>query len=195
MPKALSLRLTISIFLAISLAALTFYWQSHRKASTQALPQTQPVKPSGQGYVLRVGEGEALRRGEGNTITIKVDPKTGSPTMAVGTQVLKSGAGIPIHMHEHEDEVLFVHDGAGAAVLEGQRKTLEKGDTIFVPHGVWHGIETKGDGISLLWVVTPPGLEDFFRDTSSPVGAPTKGLTPAQTEEIGRKHGVRFKPR
>ncbi|HEX8773102.1 MAG TPA: cupin domain-containing protein [Pyrinomonadaceae bacterium] len=136
-----------------------------------------------------------LQRGKGNTVTIKVDPKTGSPSMAIGTQLLDAGGGIPVHMHEHEDEVLFVHEGGGVAVLGGERKVIGKGDTVYIPHGVWHGVETKDTSINLLWVVTPPGLEGFFREISSSLGALPKLLTPAQIEDIGHKHGVRFKPR
>jgi hypothetical protein len=49
------------------------------------------------GYVLASGEGEVIRR-KGNTVTVKVDPKTGSPGMALGTQALEPGLGIPVHM-------------------------------------------------------------------------------------------------
>ena len=113
--------------------------------------------------------------------------------MALGTQQLDSGAGIPVHKHEHEDEVLFIHEGSGTAVLGEQRKLVTKGDTVFVPKGVWHGVETHKEGIDLLWIVTPPGLEGFFREISSPVGQPAKTLTPGQIQDVGRKHGVSFK--
>jgi quercetin dioxygenase-like cupin family protein len=153
-------------------------------------PISEPLRG---GYVLHAGEGEVIRR-KGNTVTVKVDPKTGSPGMAMGTQALDPGVGIPLHVHEHEDEVLFVDEGRGVAILDGRRKEVGKGDTIFIPHGVWHGVESRGEAVDLLWVVTPPGLEDFFRETGSPTGAPPRALTPAQLEDIGRKHGVRFKP-
>jgi hypothetical protein len=51
----------------------------------------------------------------------------------------------------------------------------------------------RGEAVDLLWLVTPPGLENYFRETGAPPGAPPKALTPAQVDEIGRKHGVRFK--
>jgi mannose-6-phosphate isomerase-like protein (cupin superfamily) len=193
MQKPLTRQLTILIIFGFLLVVLIAGGQSPRTASVQSLlPST--AKPGG-GYVLRANEGEILQRGKGNTVTIKVDPKTGSPSMAIGTQLLDAGVGIPVHMHEHEDEVLFVHEGGGVAVLGGERKVIGKGDTVYIPHGVWHGVETKDTGVNLLWVVTPPGLEGFFREISSPLGAPPKVLTPAQIEDIGRKHGVRFKPR
>jgi mannose-6-phosphate isomerase-like protein (cupin superfamily) len=144
------------------------------------------------GYVLAAREGEVIKR-KGNSVTVKVDPRTGSPGMAMGTQALDPGAGIPVHMHEQEDEVLFIHGGRGVAVLGEQKKDVGQGDTVFIPHGVWHGVESRGEAIDLLWIVTPPGLEGFFRETGVAPGAPPKVLTPAQLDDIGRKHGVRFK--
>ena len=154
-------------------------------------PTAAPEAARG-GYVLAAGEGEVISR-KGNTVTVKVDPKTGSPGMAMGTQALETGVGIPVHMHERADEVLFIHAGRGVAVLGGQRKEVNEGDTVFVPRGVWHGVESRGEAVDLLWVVTPPGLETYFRETGVPPGAPPKALTPAQLNDIGRKHGVRFK--
>lgn len=179
--------------LSLFLAALAVVGS---QPSREAPAQVTPTLPKGteDGYVLRAGEGEILKRGKGNTITIKVDPKTGSPNMALGTQALDPGVGIPLHRHEHEDEVLFVHEGSGVAISGDRRQVVEKGDTIYIPHGVWHGVETKQQGINLLWVVTPPGLEGFFREISSAPGIPPKSLTPSQIQDIGRKHGVHFKP-
>jgi quercetin dioxygenase-like cupin family protein len=179
------------IFIAIFVGG-----QSRGETAVHGVQQpTPPPRPAPNGYVLRADEGEVLQRGKGNTVTIKVDPQTGSPNMAMGTQLLEFGAGIPMHQHVNEDEVLFVHNGSGTAVLENQRKVVGKGDTVFIPHGVWHGVETAKDGLDLLWIATPPGLEGFFREISSPIGSPAKKLTPAQIEDIGHKHGVKFRPK
>lgn len=154
----------------------------------------QPAKPAGA-YVVKRGDGTVLRRGPGNTVVITVDPARGSNALAMGTQSLEPGAGIPVHRHEREDEVLFIHDGRGTAVVGDERTAVEKGDTIFVPRGTWHGVETGADRIEVLWTVTPPGLEQFFREVSSAPGEAPKSLSPEQMQAIGRKHGVTFRPR
>jgi len=72
---------------------------------------------------------------------------------------------------------------------------VEPGSTIFIPHGVWHGVENPEGELSLIWFVSPPGLESFFRESGSPPGAQPKNLTPEQLEDIRRKHGMRTKPK
>lgn len=193
MRKELNRKYRVPILIGLVLAALVGRSEPHRGAAMGSLlPSVQSGVPRG-GYVLAAGEGEVIRR-KGNTVTVKVDPKSGSPQMAMGTQALEPSVGIPVHRHEQEDEVLFVHEGHGVAILGPQKKEVGKGDTVFIPHGVWHGVESSGEAIELLWIVTPPGLEDFFRETGSPAGAPPKTLTRSQLEDIGRKHGVLFKP-
>jgi mannose-6-phosphate isomerase-like protein (cupin superfamily) len=144
--------------------------------------------------IVKAHEGEVLERGKNNVVNIKVDPLSGSPHLASGTQTIGLGGGIPVHMHHRENELLFVHEGGGLVTVGDRQALLEKGDTIFVPRGTWHGLKTGDNGISLLWVVTPPGLESFFREISSPAGSGPKALTPEQINDIATKHGTSFKP-
>ena len=52
--------------------------------------------PVPQGYVLGAGEGEHLIHfRDGGNIFIKVDPVKGSNNLALGTQQLPKGSGIP----------------------------------------------------------------------------------------------------
>jgi quercetin dioxygenase-like cupin family protein len=66
-------------------------------------------KPVPQGYVLGAGEGEHLIHfRDGGDILIKIDPVKGSNNLALGTQQLPKGSGIPIHRHPHSDEAFYV---------------------------------------------------------------------------------------
>ncbi len=147
---------------------------------------------STQGYVLGPAEGEHLIRNGGNLL-IKVDPSRGSNNMALGTQQVPIGAGIPVHQHNEADEVLFVLEGSGFGILGDARMRIEKGSAIYVPTSVWHGVENPECELLLLWVVAPPGVEAFFREVSSARGAPPKQLTRQQLDEISKKHGMQFK--
>src|SRR5262245_32874548 len=156
----------------------------------QHVPERERV--SIQGYVLGSTEGEHLIRNAGS-IFIKVDPSRGSNNMALGTQQVPIGRGIAVHQHQEADEVLFVLEGTGFGILGDKRIPIEKGSAIYIPRGVWHGVENPNSELLLLWVVAPPGLEAFFREVASPPGAPPKQLTREQLNEIARKHGMLFK--
>jgi len=144
------------------------------------------------GYVLGPNEGEHLIRNAGS-IFIKVDPSRGSNNMALGTQQVPIGAGIPVHQHNEADEVLFVLEGVGFGIFGDIRMRVEKGSAMYVPNGVWHGIENPDSELLLLWAVAPPGVEAFFREASSVPGAQPKQLTREQLNEIAHKHGMQFK--
>jgi quercetin dioxygenase-like cupin family protein len=126
-------------------------------------------------------------------IVIKVDPTRGSPALAMGTQHLKAGAGILVHRHDLMDEILLIQEGRGFAILDDQRTPIAKGSTIFVPKGFWHGFENPEIAMDLVWIVTPPGLEAFFREVGGAPGAPPKALTREQFRAIGEKHGTIFR--
>ena len=108
-------------------------------------------------YVLQPDEGEVLFGGpRGGKVIIKVDPeKTGSPQMAMGIQYLVGG--VPVHRHEQEEEVFFVHTGEGVGILGDERVPLQPGTTIYIPPGTWHGFEPVdgNDETQILWIVTP----------------------------------------
>ena len=112
--------------------------------------------------------------------------------MAAGTQQLPPGAAIPVHKH-YSDEMLVVQRGAAMAILGDQRSLAASGSIIFIPKGVWHGVEPVEEDTQLLWVVSPPGLEGFFRETGRKPGDPIKQLTPQEIEDIARKHGTVFR--
>jgi quercetin dioxygenase-like cupin family protein len=147
---------------------------------------------STQGYVLGPTEGEHLIRNAGS-ILIKVDPSRGSNNIALGTQQVPIRTGILAHQHQEADEVLFVLEGTGFGMLGDARMPVEKGSAMYVPNGVWHGVENPDSELLLLWVVAPPGLEAFFREVASAPGATPKQLTREQLDEIAQKHGMRVK--
>ena len=147
-----------------------------------------------QGYVLAASEGEHLIhfRDHGN-IYIKAGAATGSSNLALGTQQVTRGAGIPVHRHLVEDEAFYVLEGSGAVTLNDVRHSFEKGATIFIPRNTWHGFENPEHQLLVLWIMTPAGLDGFFRETCSPPGAPPKNLTREQIKQIAVKYRTEFR--
>jgi hypothetical protein len=70
---------------------------------------------------------------------------------------------------------------------------IREGGTIFIPKTAWYGFLNPDHELLLLWIVTPPGLDGFFRETCNPPGVPRKQLTKDQINEIARKYATEFR--
>jgi len=70
------------------------------------------------------------------------------------------------------DEAFYVIDGSGTFILNDVRRPVEKGGSIFIPKNAWHGFQNPDRELLLLWIVTPPGLEAFFRERWSAAAHP-----------------------
>jgi quercetin dioxygenase-like cupin family protein len=163
---------------------------------SQVLPQNPIVAQSAsrQGYVLGINEGEHLVhfRDKGD-IFLKVGSATGSNNLALGTQQVKKGSGIPTHRHFEMDESFYVLEGGGVFTLNDVSHSFDKGATIFIPKNSWHGFANPDHELLLLWIVSPAGLDGFFRETCNPPGVPPKELTREQMKQIALKYGTEFR--
>ena len=173
----------------------SFLFTAGGLAISQFLPQAEGNVAVDTGFVLGPNQGEHLIhfRDRGNFF-IKLGSATGSANIAMGTQQVMTGTGIPIHRHFKTDEVFFVLKGSGTFILDDLRHSFEKGGTIFIPRNSWHGFENPDHELLLLWVVSPAGFEGFFRETCSPSGMPPKQLTREQIRKIAReKYDTEFR--
>jgi quercetin dioxygenase-like cupin family protein len=156
------------------------------------MTQAQTTAP--QGYVLGATEGEHLIHfRDGGNIFIKAGPAMGLDSFAMGTQQLPAGGGIPVHRHFRMDEAFYVLEGSGIFTLNDVPHRFEKGATLFIPKHAWHGFSNPDQEALLLWIMMPPGLDGFFRETCAPPGVPPKPLTREEINEIGRKYETEFR--
>jgi quercetin dioxygenase-like cupin family protein len=164
-----------------------------------AMPNSKEIEatsdnPVLQGYVLGAREGEHLIHfRDGGNIFIKVDPVEGSNHLGLGTQQLPKGSGIPVHRHLDREEAFYVLEGNGTVTLNDVPHHCERGGTIFIPKNTWHGFSSLDQELVLLWVMVPPGLDGFFRETCSRPGEPRKELTREQINAIALKYGQEFR--
>jgi quercetin dioxygenase-like cupin family protein len=146
------------------------------------------------GYVQAPTGGELLVhfRNPGN-IVIMAGAATGSPNLALGTQQVPVDAGIPVHRHLQMEEAFYVLEGSGTFILNDVHHPLVKGGSIFIPKNAWHGFANPDQELLLLWIMTPAGLDGFFRETCNPPGVPPKHLSHDQMNEIARKYATEFR--
>lgn len=80
----------------------------------------------------------------------------------------------PMHRHHQEDEYTFVLTGRIGAVLDGVEVVAGPGDLLFKPRGQWHTFWNAGDEpASCLEIISPAGLEQFFRALTEFTEPPT----------------------
>jgi quercetin dioxygenase-like cupin family protein len=146
------------------------------------------------GTVLAAGEGENLIHfRDHGMISIKASARTGSDKFALGTQQVMLGSGIPVHRHLQMDEAFYILDGSGVCILDDARHSFEKGAAIFIPRNSWHGFENPDHELLLLWIVSPAGLDGFFRETCNPPGVPPRQFTRDQVKAIALKYATEFR--
>lgn len=114
-----------------------------------------PVPP--RGYVLGPNEGVPGRDAE-----VKCSLASTGGSLAVYRTVL-DGAGPPPHRHKHEDETIVVLDGAVEAECGPDVFAASAGATVFLPRGLTHTFRSVGGPATMLFIVTPGHLDEFFR--------------------------------
>jgi len=83
---------------------------------------------------------------------------------SMGTQTVDAGCFVREHMHPNNEEVIFVLEGRGEALLDGETKhPMAKGTCLFLGRGRLHRFEASADApMTFLWLMMPGGLEIFF---------------------------------
>lgn len=152
--------------------------------------KTQAAAVASGGQVLDAGRGEHLKHfRDGGDIFIHA----GTNSLATGTQQIKAHGGIPIHRHLHMEEAFYVIGGGGACILNDVPHAVSAGASIFIPRNSWHGFKTSTDDLVVLWIMSPGGLDGFFRETCSAPGAAPKDLDAGQIRQIALKYQIEFR--
>ena len=74
---------------------------------------------------------------------------------------LKVGEDIGEEVHPNTDQIIFIVDGDGEAVLNGETRQIEEHDVVFVPVWTKHNFINRGDEeLKLFTVYAPPEHPD-----------------------------------
>jgi mannose-6-phosphate isomerase-like protein (cupin superfamily) len=142
---------------------------------------------------IGVDDGELVYVGR-DPVRIKIAPR-GQGTFGMITQEVSAGTSIPVHLHESEDELIFIRSGVGQATLADRRVPLAAGSTLLVPRGTWHGGRNTGTEV-LDWIAiySPSGFEGYFREIGRrTLDEQPQPTTPADREARDRKYGIRYR--
>lgn len=90
---------------------------------------------------------------EGVTIRWLVSKKDGAPGFQMRLFEVAPGGRTPLHTHEWEHEV-YILEGDGVLIYEGEEKPFSKGFFAFVPAGRGHSFTNTGKGtLSFICIV------------------------------------------
>ena len=128
------------------------------------------------------------------------DPKlyparTGYAGLSMGFQTVAPGGRIREHSHGDQVELQICFRGAGHVMVDGASHRLVPGTACFLGYDVKHEIINDGpDELVMLWVISPPGHEDFFEAIGRPrtagEPAPDSFERPTDVVAIERRLGM-----
>lgn len=148
--------------------------------------------------ILKPGQGEKVLLGARQApVEIKVSRRDGSTGLAAIMEHIRPDDGIPVHRHEDEDELFFIHSGEGVMALGEQEHPIEAGSFVFIPKGTWHGPRNSSasEDLVVVAVFSPSGPEGYFRELGVAPGQDGKALTEEEEIELERRYGIVYRGR
>jgi quercetin dioxygenase-like cupin family protein len=117
--------------------------------------------------------------------------------LSMGYQTIAPKSRVREHAHGDQIELQICFRGRGRVVVDGVSHPLVPGTACFLGYDVKHEIINETDEeLVMLWLVSPAGLESFFKAIGRPRtpgdSPPAPFARPDNTVEIERSSGMTF---
>lgn len=149
-----------------------------------------------KGVVVHEDEGEHIITGRSKVqMTMKISKKQqGIDNISFSVENMSPGRKMRIHKHLNNDELIFIHKGEGTFTLDEQSIEVKTGSVIFVPRGIWHGLDNTGkENLQMVFQYSPAGFEEYFIENGTPLGMPPKERTKEEYSLTEKKYGMVYK--
>ena len=113
----------------------------------------------------------AVERSRGTTIQILLGPEEGVPNFATRRFTIQPDGRIPCHRHEYIEHEQVVLEGSMVIGLDKREATVSAGDCVFIPAGVAHWYENRGE-IPVRFLCVVPMTEDYQTEWLEPPEEP-----------------------
>jgi len=90
--------------------------------------------------------------------------RTDAKFMCAGVAEFPAQQHAPAHIHQKEEEILYVLSGRGSMYFDGVPEPLEPGIFMFVPPGVEHSLESTSDEVLKVFYVFSPAVKQGSYD-------------------------------
>jgi mannose-6-phosphate isomerase-like protein (cupin superfamily) len=92
---------------------------------------------------------------------------TAARNLTVGVATFPEGSTPAGHVHDAQEEVVYVLAGRGRLVTPEEAVELEPGVSVYIPVGVHHATESLGPGpLDLLSIFSPPVVPGSYEATA-----------------------------
>jgi len=122
-----------------------------------------------KGFKVAAGEGRIhghikLKGVNSNVLDVKISGSDTDGDLAIFEQTsLSQGKGTPLHIHNAQDEIFYVIEGAYYFQVGDENFNLVKGESIFLPRKVPHAWTQVSETGKMTVIFQPAGkLENFF---------------------------------
>ena len=135
----------------------------------------------------------------GHLLTFLATAKDTQGRFALIEMLGRKGNVPPPHIHHREDETFYILEGEMTASVGGQTIKGTPGTMIFLPRNVLHSFDIESEQMRMLVLLTPAGLEGYFKECSVPAPAMTMP-PPAEVPysdiqkllDVGTKYGLEW---
>ena len=131
------------------------------------------------------GAGYALEEGIG----VESDPglKASHASTGGASTLIESrtDGGAPPHVHEREDEAMYVLEGRIVVHVGHEEHRVGDRGFVFMPRGVLHDWDVEGDQATVLIFAAPAGLERFLAEFHAAPDWPAR-------DEVAQHYGLTF---
>lgn len=126
----------------------------------------------------------------GQEITLRVGCEETADRYYVFEGLAPAGAAVPPHVHQHEDEIVYVLEGEFEVLLGGETFRLKAGESRYFPRHVVHGFTNVGVTTARTLFFVSPGANfaRFFEELSAlPAHLPPD---PEKAQEIFARYQI-----
>jgi quercetin dioxygenase-like cupin family protein len=88
--------------------------------------------------------------------------------LSVFQATMPEGFSPPRHIHTREDEVFLVLEGEAWFDVDGERRLVGPGASVYMPRGVPHTFRVKSPSARMLGIMTPGGSNSCSATSVSP---------------------------
>jgi quercetin dioxygenase-like cupin family protein len=107
----------------------------------------------------------------GNTMTFLVNSEQTDGAFSMTDYFSKPGNEPPAHVHDREDEFLYVLEGRINSFVGKEVFPVCPNEGVYLPKLVPHTFTILTPLLRFLILMSPGGLEGYFRDMSEPAGS------------------------